>query len=154
MAGIKTNKQTKNKNTSGLRLGISEVLMSLRHYLRAQSQGHLTIDRLAERGVERGCARWSTLKGQASATVSQTNIRTASKATLGKLLRNRVERIIMGFSMCIDSILNWTQNWYSLACFARILSYYFLCSKFIQSLSPYAQIPPVVCLDTISHCYC
>ena len=37
--------------TGGLRLGRSEVLRSLRHYLRAQSQGHHTIDRLEERGV-------------------------------------------------------------------------------------------------------
>ena len=29
-----------------------------------------------------------------------------SKATLGKLLRDRVERIIMGFSERIDTILN------------------------------------------------
>ena len=40
--------------TSGLCLGRSEVLRSLRHYLRAQSQGNHTIDRLEERGVERG----------------------------------------------------------------------------------------------------
>ena len=39
--------------TSGLLLGSSEVLRSLRHYLRAQSQRHRTIDRLEERGVER-----------------------------------------------------------------------------------------------------
>jgi len=35
-------------------LGRSEVLRSLRHYLRAQSQGRHTIDRLEERGMERG----------------------------------------------------------------------------------------------------
>ena len=40
--------------TSGSLLGRSEVLRSLRHYLRAQSQGHHTIDRLEKRGVERG----------------------------------------------------------------------------------------------------
>ena len=34
-----------------------QVLRSLRHYLRAQSQGHDTTDRLEERGVERGSAR-------------------------------------------------------------------------------------------------
>ena len=38
---------------NGLLLGRSEVLRSLRHYLRAQSQGHHTIDRVEERGVER-----------------------------------------------------------------------------------------------------
>ena len=39
--------------TSGLRLGRSGVLRSLRHYLREQTQGDHTIDRLEERGVER-----------------------------------------------------------------------------------------------------
>ena len=48
--------------TSGLLLGRSEVLRSLRHHLWAQSQGHHTIDRLEERGVERGSARRSSLK--------------------------------------------------------------------------------------------
>ena len=42
--------------TSVLFLGRSEVLRSLRHCPRAQSQGHQTIDRLEERGVERGSA--------------------------------------------------------------------------------------------------
>ena len=36
------------------------VLRSLRHYLRAQSRGHHIIDRLEERGVERGSARRSS----------------------------------------------------------------------------------------------
>ena len=70
---------------SGLLLGRSEVLRSLRHYLRAQSQGHHTIDRLRERVVERGSARWSSLKGRERAIVNQTNIGTVSKATLGNL---------------------------------------------------------------------
>ena len=46
-----------------LRPGRSEVLRSLRHYLRAQIQGHHTIDHLVERGVERGSARRSSLTG-------------------------------------------------------------------------------------------
>ena len=45
---------------TGLRLGRSEVLRSSRHYLRAQSQGRHTIDRMEERGVERGGARRSS----------------------------------------------------------------------------------------------
>ena len=40
------------------------VLRSLRHYLQAQSQGHHTICHLEERGVERGSARRSSLKGR------------------------------------------------------------------------------------------
>ena len=55
---------------SGLLLGRSEVLRNLRHYLRAQSQGHHTIDRLEERGVERGSARRFSLKAQERAIVN------------------------------------------------------------------------------------
>ena len=79
--------------TSGLLLGRSEVLRSLRHYLLSQSQGHHTIDRLEERGVERGIARRSSLKGRERAIVNQTNIGTVSRPTLGKLLRDGMERI-------------------------------------------------------------
>ena len=79
--------------TSGSLLGRSEVLRSLRHYLRAQSRGHHSTDRLEERGVERGSARRSSLKGRERAIVNQTNIRTVSKATFGKLPRDWVERI-------------------------------------------------------------
>ena len=46
--------------TSGLHLG--EVRRSLKHYPRAQSQGHHTIDRLEERGVERGGAGRSSFE--------------------------------------------------------------------------------------------
>ena len=97
-AGVKGNDRAdrlagKATLTSGLLLGRSEVLRSLRHYLRVQSQGHHTIDRLEERGVERGSARRSSLKGRERAIVSQTNTGTVSKATLGKLLTDRVERI-------------------------------------------------------------
>ena len=50
--------------TSGFRLGRSEVLRSLRHYLWTQSQGHHIIDRPEERGAERGrsclkCREWA-----------------------------------------------------------------------------------------------
>ena len=79
--------------TSDLLLGRSEVLRSLRHYLRAQSQGHHTIDRLEERGVERESTRRSALGGRERAIVNQTKIRTVSKASLGKLLRDGMERI-------------------------------------------------------------
>ena len=77
--------------TSRLLLGRSEVLRSLRHYLQAQSQGHHTIDCLEERGIERGTAWQSSLKGQEKAIVSQTNIGTVSKTMLGKVLRYGVE---------------------------------------------------------------
>ena len=77
--------------------------------MRAQSQGHHIIDRLEERGVERGSARRSSLTGRERASVSQTNIGTVSKATLGKLPREREREggaHIMGFSERMDTILN------------------------------------------------
>ena len=78
---------------SGLCLGRSKVLRSLRHYLRAQSQGHHTIDRLEEKCIERGSARLSSLKGRERAIVNQTKTGTVSKATLGKLLSDGMECI-------------------------------------------------------------
>ena len=42
--------------TGGLLLGRSEVLRSLRHYLRVQRKGHYTIDRMEGRVVKRGSA--------------------------------------------------------------------------------------------------
>ena len=79
--------------TSGLLLGRSEVLRTLRHYLWAQSQGHHPADHMEEKSVERGSARRSFMKGRERAIVNQTNIGTVSMATLGKLLRDGVERI-------------------------------------------------------------
>ena len=61
--------------------------------MRAQSQEHHTIDLLEERGGERGSARQSSLKGRERVIVSQVNIGTVSKAMLGKLLKDGVERI-------------------------------------------------------------
>ena len=97
-AGVKGNDRAdrmadKATIASGLLLGRSEVLRSLRDYLWAQSQGHHTVDRLEERGVERGSARRSSLKGRERAIVNQTNIGTVSEVTLGTLLRDGVERM-------------------------------------------------------------
>ena len=97
-AGVKGNDQAerlagKATLTSSLLFGRSEVLRSLKHYLRAQNQGHHTIDRLEERGVERGSARRSSLKGRERAIVNQRDIGTVSKAMLGELLRDRMERM-------------------------------------------------------------
>ena len=71
-AGVKGNDRAdrlagKATLTSGLLLGRSEAL---RHHMRAQNQGHHTIDRLEERGVERGSARGSSLKGRERAMIS------------------------------------------------------------------------------------
>ena len=68
-------------HTNALRLGRPDVLRSFSHYLRAQSQGHHTIDRLKERGMKRRSARWYSLKGREGDIVSQTNIKTIWKAT-------------------------------------------------------------------------
>ena len=69
----------------------------------------MNVERRYYTGVERGSARRSFLKGRESAIVNQTNTGTVSKATLGKRLRDGVERIIMGFSERLDTILNWTE---------------------------------------------
>ena len=91
-AGVKGNDRAdrlagKATLTSGLFLGRFEVLRSLRHYLRAQSQGHHTTDRLealkeasslkasllqAINGVM-SLARRSSLKGRERVIVNQTN---------------------------------------------------------------------------------
>ena len=112
-AGVKGNDRAdrlaaKATLTSGLLIGISEVLRSLRHNLRGQRQGNHTIDHPEERGAERGSARRSFLKGRDRAIVSQTSTGTVSKATSRKRLRDGVKRIIMGFSERIDTILNRT----------------------------------------------
>ena len=70
-------------------LGRSEVLRSLRHYLAAVSQGHHTTDRVEERGVDRGSARRSSLKGRERAIVSQTKVGTLSKGNVGETSERR-----------------------------------------------------------------
>ena len=92
--------------TSGLLFWRSEVLRSLRHYLQAQNQGHHTTDHLEKREVERGSTRRFSLKGRERAIVNQTNIGAISKATLRKLLRDRVESIWDFLSAWIPS---WTE---------------------------------------------
>ena len=91
--------------TSSLLLGRSEVLRRLRHYLRTQSQGHHTIDRLEEKGVERGSARRSSLRGRERAIVNQTNSGPVSKATDGET-SERKGGAHVGFSERIVTILN------------------------------------------------
>ena len=105
------------KRQSSLLERLSGVLRSLRHCLRAQSKGHHTIDRLEERGVERGSPRRSSLKGREGAIVNHTNIGIVAKARLGKHLRDGAERI-WAFSKRIDAILNWTElSWTELNSF-------------------------------------
>ena len=84
---------------------VSEGLRTLRHYPRAQSQGHHTVDRLEERGVDRGSSRRPSLKGRERVIFRQTNIGTVSKATLGETSEKR-SGAHMGFSERIDTVLN------------------------------------------------
>ena len=89
---------------SGLRLGRSEMLRSLRHYLQAQNQGCYTVDHLEETGVERGSVRRERAIIREKAKPSNI-VWTVSTGTFGKLT-NKVERIIMGFSKRMGIILN------------------------------------------------
>ena len=59
------------------------------HHLRAQGQGYHTIDRLEERGVERGSARRSSLKRRERAIVNQTNSGTVLKDDSGETSERR-----------------------------------------------------------------
>ena len=74
----------------------------------AQSQGNHTIDRLEERGVERGSVQRSVLKGQERVRFSQTIMGTVSEATLGKHLK-RWGGAYLGFPEHVDAILNSTE---------------------------------------------
>ena len=79
--------------TSGLQLGRAEVLRGLRNFLSTDKPEHHSIDRLKERGVEKGSGRHSTLKGRERSVFNQANIGTVSRATLGRLLRDGAERV-------------------------------------------------------------
>ena len=110
-AGVKGNDRAdrpvgKATLTNSLLLGRSKVLRSFRHYLQAQSQGYQIIDHLEEKGVERGSTRWSSFKGRERAIISQKNIGTVSKETLGKLLRDGVECLWTSLSAQIPP---WTE---------------------------------------------
>ena len=79
--------------TSGLQLGRAEVLRGLRNFLNMGRPEHHSIDRLKERGVEKGSGRHSTIQGRERSVFSQTNIGIVSRATLGRLLRDGAERV-------------------------------------------------------------
>ena len=90
--------------TTGLLLGRSEVLRSLRDHLRAQSQDQEDIDRQEERGVERGSARLSSLKGREGHRQSD-ELWNRFKGNVEKTSERR-GGAHMGFSEDIDTILN------------------------------------------------
>ena len=78
--------------TSGLHLGRAEVLRDLRNFLNMDRPEHHSIDRLKERGAEKGIGRHSTLQGRERSVFNQISIGAVSRATLGRLLRDGVER--------------------------------------------------------------
>ena len=89
-------------------LGRSEMLRSLRHYMRAQSQGHHTIDRLKERGVERGSARRSSVLERTREGHRQSDEHwNRFKGDAGETSERR-GGANMGFCESIDTILNST----------------------------------------------
>ena len=79
--------------TSSLQLGRAEVLRGLRNFLNMDRPEYHSIDHLKERGVEKGSSRHSTLQGLERSEYYQANIRTVSRATLGRLLRDGTERV-------------------------------------------------------------
>ena len=54
---------------------------------------HHNIDRLKEKGVEKGSGLHSTLQGRERSVFNQANIGTVLSATLGRLLRDGAERV-------------------------------------------------------------
>ena len=79
--------------TRGLQLGKAELFRSLRNFLNMHKPEHHSIDRLKERGVEKGSGRHSTLRGRERSVFNQTNIYTVSRATLWRLLRDGMEQL-------------------------------------------------------------
>ena len=69
--------------TSGLQLGRAEVLRGLSNIVNMDRPEHHSIDRLKERGVEKGSCRHSTLQGRERSVFNQTNIGTVSRTTWG-----------------------------------------------------------------------
>ena len=94
-------------------LGSSEVLRSLRHDLRAQSQGYHTTDLLEERGIERGSTRDLPRKNERGPLRQWDEHWNRFKGNAGEPLRDGVEHILTSPSR-IDTILIWNElNWTS-----------------------------------------
>ena len=87
--------------TSGLLLRRSEVLRSLRHYLRAQNQGHHTADRMREEALDDLKFIERTRKGHRESD----ELWNRFKGNAGETSERR-GGAHMGFSERIDTILN------------------------------------------------
>ena len=80
-----------------------DVLRSLRHYLRAPSQRHHTIDHLEDRGVDRRSAQRASLRGRKGV-----NIGTVSKATLGTLCTVSISMVPISFILMLPHTITWS----------------------------------------------
>ena len=96
-AGVSGNERTGLASTaditSGLQLRRAEVLRCLRNFLNTDRPEHDSINRLKERGVEKGSGRRFTLQGREQSVFNQANIGSVSRATLGRLLSDGAERV-------------------------------------------------------------
>ena len=86
---------------SGMRVGRSEVLRSLRHYMRVHIQGHHRSP--GEKRRRKRSARVPSLKKTRKVIVSQANAKTVSKV---KLVKRGWAHNYIGFSERIYAILN------------------------------------------------
>ena len=103
-----------------------------RHYLRAQSQGHHTIDRLEERGVERGSSQRSSLWEDKKGPSSIRPTLNCFKGNIGET-PERLGVAHMGFPERIyrPTILNWTElNWTERRCYTLL---FYRCYSFVLS---------------------
>ena len=135
--------------------------------LQAQSSGHHTIDHLEERGMERGSARQSSLKGQERAIINQT-IKSSMKpwnhdkhwnhfkGNVGET-SDRWGGAHVGFSKHIDTILNWSElksdqdhvpaSW-SPVSWAAVL----LCQHQFTEVIPYSDRRGRMCISGVGFC--
>ena len=90
--------------TSGLQLGRAEVQRSLRNFLNMDRLEHHSIDRLKERGVEKGSGQHAILQGREQSVFNQPDIGTVSRATLGSAERRAGAP--MGLSKPYNAILS------------------------------------------------
>ena len=87
------------KNTGGLRLQRCEALSKYDTLLWAQSQRHHITNRLEERGAEKSMSFLERMRKGHHQSDKHYN---CSKATLGKLLRDRVDHICIPHSTQLD----------------------------------------------------
>ena len=139
----------------------SEVVRSLRHYLRAQKKGHHTIDRLDERGVERDRGATIFLERTREGHRQSDEHWNSFKGNVGEISEKRGGAHEV-FSARIDTILNWTELlcflWLRLHTFYVISAFcYWGLTHFTWWLLPVTVTAHIVCdrcfLWPIQHTY-